>query len=434
MKSTEDGCSWEKRLGFGGRGSAIALAGGLWLVAATSPAGADLIHIEALFDTSVGGTIEGLNGALLPALSPDGDHLYVPGYQLSGVGGEIAILERSSLTGRLVQSGLVVNGQGAVTGLDGPFAAVASPDGGFVYVTAVRDNSVVVFARNQATGDLSFVQSQINGVSGVEGLSAPRGLALSPGGEHLYVAGLDDDAVVVFSRNTTSGTLTFVEARYNSVGGVTGLEAPTGVAVSPDGTNVYVTAAASDSVVTFARSPATGTLLFVDAISDTDLGVDGLLNPGFVALSPDGAHVYVAGTGDSAIVVLERAVGFGELSFVEAIFDGIDVPAGLDGVINVVVTPDGSRVYASSTTDFAVVELARDSLTGELSYLEAAFDGVDGVTGIRRAIGLVASDDGQHLYATAFSGRSVAVFATVPLIFADGFESADASLWSAQVP
>jgi DNA-binding beta-propeller fold protein YncE len=410
----------------------LTLAGTTCLLA--PPAVAELVLVEALFDVTVGGSVSGLDGALLPALSPDGENVYVPAFQLAGVGGELAVLARNPFTGRLTQTGLVVNGEAAVTGLDGPFAAAVSPDGAHVYVTAVRDNSVVVFARNQTNGQLSFLQAQIDGVSGVEGLGGPRGLALSPDGEHLYVAGLEDDAVVVFSRNATSGALTFVEARYNTVGGVSELESPTGVMVSPDGTNVYVTAAISNSVVTFARSQTTGALLFVDAISGADIEVEGLLNPGFLAISPDGAHVYVAGTGEGAVVVLERVGGFGQLSFVEALFDGIQVPDGLDGAINVAVSPDGSRVYASSSTDDAIAEFGRNGLTGELAYLQAAFEGVDGIEGIQRPIGLVASNDGRHLYATAFSGRSIAAFATVSLIFADDFESADTSWWSATVP
>lgn len=406
-----------------------------WLLGASGPTHAELALVQALFDTSVGGAIDGLENPILPAVSPGGEHVYVPAIHLSGMGGELAILGRSSFTGRLVQTGLVVNGEGAVTGLDGPFAAVVSPDGAHVYVTALRDSSVVVFARNQASGALSFVQSQIDGVSGVEGLAEPRGLALSPGGEHLYVAGSADDAVVVFSRNATSGALTFVEARYDTVGGVTGLAGPVGVVVSPDGANVYASAGGGNAVVTFARSSTTGSLLFVDAISDGDPGVDGLLNAGFLALSPDGAHVYVAGTGESAVVVLERAPGFGALSFVEALFDGVDVPSGgLDGAINVAVAPDGSRVYAASSTGDAVLELARDALTGELTPLQAAFDGVDGVEGILFPIGLAISGDGQHLYATGISSRSIAAFATAPSIFADDFESADTSWWSATVP
>ena len=81
-------------------------------------------------------------------------------------------------------------------------------------------------------------------------------VAVSPDGQHVYVTGGDDDAVAVFSRNATTGELTFVDAEFDDVGGVDGLYRAFGVTVSPDGQHVYVTGGDDDAVAVFSRELA----------------------------------------------------------------------------------------------------------------------------------------------------------------------------------
>ena len=56
----------------------------------------------------------------------------------------------------------------------------------------------------------------------------------------MYVAGSSDDAVVVFSRDLTTGALTYVETHLDGVSGVDGLNGARSVIVSADGSHVYV--------------------------------------------------------------------------------------------------------------------------------------------------------------------------------------------------
>jgi DNA-binding beta-propeller fold protein YncE len=93
------------------------------------------------------------------------------------------------------------------------------------------------------------------------------------------------------------------------------------VAVSPDGAHVYAAAPGSRShtLVAFARDSLTGLLTPVDVERNGVGGVEGLDSPEAMAVSPDGAHVYVAGTGDNAVAVFARDPGTGALEFVEAV-------------------------------------------------------------------------------------------------------------------
>lgn len=64
-----------------------------------------------------------------------------------------------------------------------------------------------------APGELTFVEAQFDGVAGVDGLDGVFGVDVSPDGQHVYVTSIWDDAVAVFSRDTTTGELLFVEGR-----------------------------------------------------------------------------------------------------------------------------------------------------------------------------------------------------------------------------
>jgi hypothetical protein len=81
-----------------------------------------------------------------------------------------------------------------------------SPDGKHVYVTGFNDDAVAVFSRNTATGALTFVEFQQDGVGGVDGLDGAAGVDISPDGKHVYVTGAGDDAVAVFSLPITSAS------------------------------------------------------------------------------------------------------------------------------------------------------------------------------------------------------------------------------------
>ena len=303
-----------------------------------------------------------------------------------------------------------VNGQGGVSNLDGPYDVAVSPDGRHVYVTSLNSNRIVVFSRNPASGALT----QSTAISHVE-LTQPRGIAISPDGQQVYVAGALSDNLLVFDRNSSTGALTFNLSWTNGEGGfVTGLDAPEGVAVSPDGRHIYVAATGGDSVISFSRD-SDGFVAYEDTITDA-ASLDGAQK---VAVSPDGNNVYVTSFSSSTngrLAIYQRNPQTGALTFQQLLYEGQLVGCnplclfidGLAGSFNIKVSPDGQYVYTTNLYDNTVARFARNS-DGTLNYGGFLRDGVNGVDGLGSARGLAFSPQSDFLYVGSYSDQAVAV-------------------------
>lgn len=320
----------------------VAGATGLFFVSgvAISPDGAHVYTGSGGFGHSVvtfsrGATTGGLGfvEALSPAgaqrmvLSSDGQHLYA-----GDPGSQIEAYERDGVTGKVT----LVEDEPA----DGAVSIDISPDGLHVY--AAGFGVLEVYSRNAGTGELTFVEHHQDGVAGVDGLNGALDVTISPDGAHVYAAGTGDDAVSVFSRNAGTGELTFVEFQQEGVGGVGGLGTVSGVRVSPDNNHVYasgVNGGSSGGLAIFSRNTATGALTFV---TYTAGGSNGF---GRVAISPDGAQVYLLKLGQSRLGVFARDTVSGALTFEEDLIDDIGGVDGLSTPEDIVVSPDSRHVY-----------------------------------------------------------------------------------------
>ena len=155
-------------------------------------------------------------------------------------------------------------------------------------------------------------------------LTSPEDIVVSPDGRHVYVASYGSHAVAVFARSRRTGLLEQLSGqrgcvRHGRGGGCApgrALGGPASIAISPDGRNVYVAASGSDALSVFARDRRTGVLSQLagprgcfSARPGGGCTVGRALNePTSVAVSPDGARVYVAGRRfPSGVAVFARA-------------------------------------------------------------------------------------------------------------------------------
>ena len=355
---------------------------------------------EVIWDNQNG--VDGLDEAAGVAVSPDGNHIYVASY----IDNTLTVFQRDSQTGRATWLQMAKHGVGGVSGLAGAQSVALSPDGQHVYVASYFSSAIAVFERDLATGLVTYVQQQQDGVNGVDGLYRAVSVALSPDGKHVYGVGVDDNAVAVFSRDPNTGSLSFVQTVKDGVGGVDGLAGAFSVAISPDGAHAYVGGSTDDALAAFSRDANTGTLTFIEREKDGVGGVNGLNGASGVVLSPDGNHVYVAGYHDDRIAVFRRDANSGAITYVQSLYSSTT----LNGIISASISPDGSHLYTASELSDTVNVYRRSSSTGALTYVQSFQDGSGGVDGLNGVWWTTVSPDGLNLYAVGAYDDTLVVF------------------------
>jgi len=381
----------------------------------------------------------------------------VAGGAVAGLGGAVQPGQLAQLTGpgacvsQLVTEGICAEARA----LNGPDGLAVSPDGHSVYAASsgvapnVSGNpgSIAVFARNRATGRIT----QPSGAAGcvgdlddgcgearaIEGTSA---VAVSPNGRHVYATGFTSGSVAVFGR-TPSGVLTQLADAGGCIGGDAlegcavgaGLRGAADIAITRDGTSLYVASARSNAVAAFSRHSSSGQLQQLageaactseqeadeDVGEAEDLGAPiescrqgrGLIGASAVAASPDGKNVYVLAR--DAIAAFRRGPG-GALTQLPGLrgclaADGrggacTTVPELANG-LDLAISPDGLALYVPSYYPGAIVLLRRDPATGSLGRVTAlASPTAEGVAGI------TISPDGEGLYAVSPFQNAVLAF------------------------
>jgi 6-phosphogluconolactonase (cycloisomerase 2 family) len=179
------------------------------------------------------GTHDYLDGAYDLVVSSNGRHIYVASIEEDSV----AHYEHDRVAGTLSLRSVVADGTG-VFGLIKANGLAISPDGRHVLAAGRQSGAVAVLPVDPTHGTLSFhAMWDYNDISE---LSGARAVTISPDGRRVYVAAQYADAVVAFARDAATGDLTFLEAFRDSFGGVEGIDTANGLALSADGRHLYV--------------------------------------------------------------------------------------------------------------------------------------------------------------------------------------------------
>jgi DNA-binding beta-propeller fold protein YncE len=260
-----------------------------------------------------------------------------------------------------------------------------SPDDHTVY--AATDTSILAFSRAADTGGLTYVScvsdTGDDGRAGTDGacadgdaLNGVRDIAVSPDGKFAYAASLYSNGVTWFSRDPATGSLKpagclKAAPRGDRCGGALNLMAPTALAISGDGKNVYVVSNFDAAIAVFRRDADTGALTPGGCVSDT--GSDGrcvngtaLSSVSDVAISGDGASAFAL-AGGIALTSYGRDGATGELApracAIGATLTGssCSVAPPLGGARDMVVAPNGQVIVADNANSAISV------LNGDLS-------------------------------------------------------------------
>ncbi len=356
--------------------------------------------VESYFQDSGGGAIEGIGDFLL---SPDDAHLYIPG----GSYDNLLVMARDPSSGLLSLVQTLVAGEGGLPEFTDPQRLAFSPLGDFLYVGLRNHDAqrILVFARDPATGRLSFVQQTTSPATAFS--VRMTGLLMSPGGEQLYSLGAP--AVSTFDRDPATGRLSFAGAIERLEGGDETLTLSLDGAISPDGSTLYV----AGKLSCFCDSPDEAVaVLRLDPLS----GLPELLELALetrhesaqtLALSSDGRHLYLADfdLGPSRISTFTtRADGRLELQG-----ELLAQPVGEWGFVSsLVLDPGGRHLYASGFESRPVPRFDRDPSSGALGPEAPPRTALEGIV---VPWDLVLSPGGEHAYVSDYLSKSIATFA-----------------------
>jgi 6-phosphogluconolactonase (cycloisomerase 2 family) len=348
--------------------------------------------------------VDGLDGANGLSISADGKHLYVAGVTDHAV----SWYERNATTGALTYGGLLKDGENGVNVLEGASHVAVSPDGLHAYVTAGVDNAVSWYSRNASTGALTYRGKREEGSGGIDALEGANWVMVSSDGLHVYVTGgSGEDAVSWYSRNAGTGALTYGGVLKDGENGLDGLAGARQITLSPDGNYAYVMAEWDNAVSWFSRNAGTGALTFVGMLQDGVGGVDGLNRASGLALAADGNQVLVSGNNEDSISWFDRNASTGALTYRGILQNGVNGVVGMDGAMSVALSADGNHVIVTGNNDDAVSWIDRNATTGTLTYGGTLKDNANSVSGLDGANGITLSADGKHFYVTGNSDNAV---------------------------
>lgn len=311
-------------------------------------AGSGALAFVQLVTGGVGG-LPAFTGLTTLAFSPDGETLYASSGGISTAGSELLVFDRDLGTGMLslVQTASVEQTRGVVV----------SPDGEFVYSdSGVTD--LVIWDRDPATGLLTEVQRLIGGTGGgqssmaisSDGMSLYAGYVAKP----LYEITVYERDPATGSLQKRQK----VRQRMAKANGAINDQYVHQLAMSPDDSIVFArigfSVANSDVLGTFERDPATGRLAFLDHlpvgfVQSTLLcarTTDGLKALGRIAIDPAGGRVFAVsaaaprGVSTLAIDPTSHSVDFVDIQTAAAL--------GAGSVRSLAISPDGAHLYVST--------------------------------------------------------------------------------------
>ena len=176
-----------------------------------------------------------------------------------------------------------------------------------------------------------------------------------------------------------SGTVVKIDTGTNeTVGSIAGFSSPKGLAVTPDGSKIYVTNSVGET------TSVINTL--TDTIADT-IEVSESLNQ--VAMAPDGAKAYVSNSDVNSVSVITTATNL----VTATIFFGFNPPTPYC----LAVTPDSQKLFVTKSDN-------------KVSIVNTVTGNVDTTLDVgTRPFGIVITPDGTKAYVANKNGNSVSV-------------------------
>lgn len=341
------------------------------------------------------------------AVSPDGSTVFVTGSSYSPPL-DYATVAYDAFDGTTLWAKRF---NGPANGNDEAFALGVSPDGAKVFVTGYSDSPTDTLASDPDYLTIAYAastgtRSWVSRYEAANQDDVATTLAVSPDGSTVFVSGYSqtpstsyDYATVAYG--TSTGALRWVK-RYNDP--IDSADQARSIGISPDGSTVFVTGYSDRTTTqldytTIAYDASSGGKLWLKLYDGPGNATD---VPNALAVSPDGSFVFVTGQDYSSATGYDYATTAYDASTGARVW--VKRYAGTasmaDGASDVSVSPDGSTVIVTGSSG--------DSTTGT-DYATVAYNGSTGATRwAERYNGPASSYD----VATALDVSASAVFVT----------------------
>lgn len=206
-----------------------------------------------------------------------------------------------------VSSVLVEHGSGPMKrqSYSHPHGVAVDPTGNFALVPDLGADRIFVHRFDRQARALRYARPDQDLDYRAAPGSGPRHVLFHPTGRLMFALTELSGELLTFGWNGETGALTLIDARSTSSAGFSGEKSGSELAISADGTKLYLTDRGENTIVVHAIDPATGKLTLIQRIS---CGGD---FPWHFAIDPTGGWMLVANEKSSRVEVfaIDRATG-----------------------------------------------------------------------------------------------------------------------------
>ncbi len=206
------------------------------------------------------------------------------------------------------------------------------------YTVTINKAGTKAYVTNSNSTTITIIDIPTNTVSGIiPGFDGPSGMVITPNGNTAYVNNYGGPGGLGSGNGTT---VRVVNLTTNTIVGppITVGLAPAGLAISPDGAFVYVI-----NYVT--GNPVSGTISVIQTSTNTVVNtIPGFSGPFAIAITPNGKYAYVTNFGSNNFAPFGTSISVVNLTsntIIAAINVGIQ-PSGI------AITPDGRYAYVTN--------------------------------------------------------------------------------------
>lgn len=294
--------------------------------------------------------------------------------------------------------------------VSGPSAMAVSSNRLFAYVTNGRTSTVAAF-RVSTEGALLSVPTTPPNPNPAPVEAAPGALAIAPNAKHVYVGNSGTDKVTTFTIEA-SGALTLIPQTAGTVNpvSVNGSD-PAAIAITQNRQFLYAANSGSNNVTAFSIG-ATGLVsLITPSGANTNPISTGGTTPKGMAISPNGSFLYVANSGSHNVTVFQIGTN-GLLTLVPPTGGTTNpIPTGTGGTTPnaLMISLDGRFLY--STNSGGTISAFTIGSDGLLTLVPTSAGNLNPISAGANAtpVALTMSPDGRFLYVatnvTTLGGR-----------------------------